>query len=176
MAASAAVLMMWPSSSWSKMRGTKARMPWTTLKRLVRRIQSQVSNGVSQTRRSFKEKFQGVMTRIANRAFEMSSKSTGHGAIQVPDIPRFKRCAYPKSGGTGGIIRDSRLDPLPTALRRRAGRDRSEPRTAAGNPSLRPAALSCALPYLTPSAMHAWCMHGDEDHQHRHGGVQNSPP
>jgi len=60
------------------------------------------------------KKFQGVMTRIANRAFEMSSKSTGHGAIQVPDIPRFKRCAYLKSGGIGGIIRDSRHDPLPT--------------------------------------------------------------
>jgi len=48
-------------------------------------------------------KFQVVMTRIANRP----SKSTGHGAIQVPDIPRFKRCAYPKAGG---IIRDSRDD------------------------------------------------------------------
>ncbi len=53
------------------------------------------------------------MTRIANRAFEMSSKSTGLGAIEVPDIPRFKRCAYAKSGGTGGIILDSRHDPLP---------------------------------------------------------------
>ncbi len=39
------------------------------------------------------------MTRIANRAFEMSSKSTGHAAIQVPDLPGFMRRAYPKSGG-----------------------------------------------------------------------------
>jgi len=39
----------------------------------------------------------------------------GGGAIQVPDVPRFQRCADAKSGGTGGIIRDSRHDPLPTA-------------------------------------------------------------
>jgi len=45
----------------------------------------------------------------------MSSKSTGHGAIKLPDIPRFQRCADAKSGGSEGIIHDSRHDPIPTA-------------------------------------------------------------
>lgn len=29
---------------------------------------------------------------------------------------------------------------------------------------------------LTVISVHAWCMHGNQDHQHRHGGIQDLAP